>query len=183
MQTRSWIWPGRPFCKSSNQYANRAAQSRSVFLYKENDPEAVTKAAAHKTVWGRCRFVYGTRRRTFRWLHRRNSAGRPPRRRAGRHAVRPRPSYSSELRFSGYQPSDRLKSNRPAKNDWPKHEKRIAASAGSRSVLQQHRAARYKVVTAFVIESVRTRSWEWPPNRRPCARWCLPPDSSHRRRG
>ena len=51
MQTRSWIWPGRPFCKSSNQYANRAAQSRSVFLYKENnDPEYLKKLKQYEEI-------------------------------------------------------------------------------------------------------------------------------------
>ena len=43
--------------------------------------------------WGagrRHRFVYAARGRTFRRLCRRNSAGRMPRRRAVRHAVRPR---------------------------------------------------------------------------------------------
>ena len=43
--------------------------------------------------WGagrRHRFVYAARGRTFRRPCRRNSAGQPPRRRAVRHAVRPR---------------------------------------------------------------------------------------------
>ena len=48
--------------------------------------------------------VYAARGRTFRRQSRRNSAGRPPRRRAVRHAVRPLSSVCKLARFSASHP-------------------------------------------------------------------------------
>ncbi len=48
--------------------------------------------------------VYAARGRTFRRQSRRNSAGRPPRRRAVRHAMRPLSSVCKLARFSASHP-------------------------------------------------------------------------------